>query len=84
MKGAKVTEMASDKQMSMVHAKLDQLAKLRGATKDDAANGLLRKIQADSIDNLTKRQASDAITQLIAWLDRAQPKDELLEEEVEF
>lgn len=84
MRGARVTEMASDKQMSMIHAKLEQLAKLRGATKEDAANGLLRKVKADSLDNLTKRQASDAITLLITWLDKAQPNDELHDEEVKF
>lgn len=84
MSGAKVTEMASDKQMKMIHGKLEQLAKLRGATKDDAANGLLSKVQADSLDNLTKRQASDAITLLIAWIDKAQPKDGVYGEDVTF
>lgn len=77
MRGARVIEMASEKQLGMIHSKLEQLARLRGANIADATNGLLKKVDADSIDNLTKRQASDAITQLIAWIDKAQTKDEL-------
>lgn len=86
IKGAKVTEMASDKQMNMIHAKLSELADLRGVSKDDAEAALIasKTMNGADMDNLTKQQASDAITLLITWVDKAQPKTELYDEDQEF
>lgn len=73
MNGAKVTEMASDKQMSMIHAKLEELAKLRGVTKEEAKAGVFnfKDFKGLNIDNLTKRNASDIIDKLLVWVDKA-------------
>ena len=86
IKGAKVTEMASDKQMNMIYAKLNELADLRGVSKDDAEAALIasKTMNGADMDNLTKQQASDAITLLITWIDKAQPKTELYDEDQEF
>lgn len=88
MKKAKVTEMASDKQIKMIHAKLSELADLRGVSKDDAQAALIasKTMNGADMDNLTKQQASDAITLLITWIDKAQPKTEpeLYDEDQEF
>lgn len=86
VKDAKVTEMASDKQMKMIHAKLSELADLRGVSKDDATDALIasKTMNGSDMDNLTKQQASDAISQLIVWIDKARPKTELYEEDQEF
>ena len=86
MKGAKITEMASDKQMKMIHAKLSELADLRGVSKGDAEAALIasKTMNGADIDNLTKQQASDAITLLITWVDKAQPKTELYDDDQEF
>lgn len=81
MKGAKVTELASDKQMAMIHGKLDELARLRGVTKETAESGLSGKLNGTPIDQLTKKQASEAITMLVDWIAKAQP---LAEEDIEF
>lgn len=77
IKGAKVTEMASEQQIRKIHAKLGELAKLRGVTKNDAEAALIasKTINGASMDNLTKQQASDAITLLITWIDKAKPYD---------
>ena len=86
--GAKVTEMASDKQMNMIHAKLKELADLRGVSKDNAEAALIasKTMNGASMDNLTKQQASDAITLLITWIDKAQPfyDDGLMPSEMEI
>ena len=87
MKGAKVTEMASYKQMQMIHAKLNELADLRGVSKEDAIAAVKasKTMNGADMDNLTKQQASDAITLLISWIDKAQPAEpELYDEDQEF
>lgn len=73
VKDAKVTEMASDKQMNMIHAKLSELADLRRVSKDEAEAALIasKTMNGASLDNLTKQQASDAITLLINWVEKA-------------
>ena len=79
MNGAKITEMASDKQMNMIHAKLSELADLRRVSKDEAEAALIasKTMKGADLDNLTKQQASDAITLLITWIDKASNYDEL-------
>ena len=79
MKGAKVTEMASDKQMNMIYAKLNELADLRGVSKDDAEAALIasKTMNGADMDNLTKQQASNAITLLVDWIAKANNYDEL-------
>ena len=79
MNGAKITEMASDKQMNMIHAKLSELADLRGVTKDDAETALIasRTMNGADMDNLTKQQASNAITLLVDWIAKASNHDQL-------
>lgn len=85
IKGAKVTEMASEQQIKMIHAKLDELAKLRGVSKDEAESGLFnfKDFKGHTYDTLTKSLAHDAIDQLILWIDKAQPA-ELYDEDQEF
>lgn len=86
VKDAKVTEMASDKQMNMIHAKLSEFADLRGVSKGDAEAALIasKTMNGADLNNLTKQQASDAITLLITWIDKAQQKTELYDEDQEF
>lgn len=86
VKGAKVTEMASDQQMKKIYAKLSEFADLRGVSKDKAKAALIASnaMKGADMDNLTKDQASGAITLLINWIDKAQPQPELYDEDQEF
>lgn len=87
-KGAKETGLLSEKQEKMIHAKLKSLAELRGVTKEEATQSLLEKVKAESIDKMTKSQASESITILFTWEDKAKDEaalqSELYEEDVNF
>lgn len=88
LKGAKVTEMISEKQEKMIHAKVKSLADIRGVAKEEAMKCILDKVGAESVEKMTKSQASDAITQLVVWEGNAKDKQdmqtEMYEEDVMF
>ena len=69
--------------MQMIHAKLNELANLRGVSKEDAIAAVKasKAMNGADMDNLTKQQASDAITLLVAWIAKAEPKYEPVEED---
>lgn len=75
---------ASDKQIGAIHGKLMRLATLRNVDKAEAEEGLKAKLGVDGLDNLTKSQASEAITLLTVWLGKAQDEAQYAEEDIEF
>lgn len=76
---------ATEKQLSMVYGKLKQLAELRGVANDEAKSALADKVGVDDLDNMTKAQASEAITMLVAWIGKAQDQvAEMADEDIDF
>lgn len=75
---------ASEKQIGAIHGKLKQLATLRNVDKSEAEEGLKAKLGVDGLDNLTKSQASEAITLLTVWLGKAQDEAQLADEDILF
>lgn len=77
----------SEKQIGMLRSKLAEFANLKGISEDEAAKGLFNSnaVKGATWDTLTKRQASDAISQLIVWISKLAPAEpELYDEDQEF
>lgn len=76
---------ASDKQVGMMMGLVDELAVMRSQTAQTVREALSKVIGTD-IPDMTSKQASGAIEQLIAWKDKAKQKEpvELAEEDIDF
>lgn len=72
--GAKVTEMASDALMEKIDGKVEELAKMRGVTFDEAKDALIKSKTMNGVEgyeSMTKEQANNALMLLIQWIDKA-------------
>lgn len=76
---------ATDKQVGMMMGLVDELSKMRSQPVETVREALSKVIGCD-IPDMTSKQASGAIEQLIAWKDKAKAEepDGLYDEDVNF